>query len=172
MIPDYAVLPKRSNEEKPHLPMPKKCPFLDMTSLYSEAGGAEESSSLLVNNPEARTLFDAQIAYRRGEIDKVYDRARYFLGAHSGFYAILGGGMLLALCAIWKGDIHLWNEACRRSWAEKYPAAFCTDTWKPVWGKRLLSVFCCPGYLPHEYCNALPQSAESDRVSEGQKYVH
>jgi len=113
MIPDYAVLPKRSNEEKPHLPMPKKCPFLDMTSLYGEAGKAEESSSLLVNNPEARVLFDAQISYRRGEIDKVYDRARYFLSAHSGFYAILGGGMLLALCAIWKGDIHLWNEAKR-----------------------------------------------------------
>ena len=113
MIPDYAVLPKRSNMEEPHLPMPKKCPFLDMTSLYNKAGEAELASALLVNNPEARLLFDAQIAYRRGEIDKVYDRARYFLSAHSGFYAILGGGMLLALCAIWKGDVHLWNEAKR-----------------------------------------------------------
>ncbi len=113
MIPDHAVLPKRSNMEEPHLPMPKKCPFLDMTSLYNKAGEAELASALLENNPEARLLFDAQIAYRRGEIDKVYDRTRYFLSAHSGLYAILGGGMLLALCAIWKGDVYLWNEAKR-----------------------------------------------------------
>lgn len=111
MIPEYAVLPKKNNEEKPHLPMPKKCPFLDMTNLYKEAGSVENVSNMLENNPEAKALFDAQIAYRRGEIDKVYEKARYFLEAHSGFYAILGGGMLLALCAIWRGDIHLWNEA-------------------------------------------------------------
>ena len=113
MIPEHAVLPKKSNEQTPHLPMPKKSPFLDMTNLYSVAGEAENASLMLENNPEARALFDAQLAYRRGEIDKVYERARYFLSAHSGFYAILGGGMLLALCAIWRGDVYLWNEAKR-----------------------------------------------------------
>ena len=46
-------------------------------------------------------------------MNRVYDRARYFLSAHSGFYAVLGGGMLLALCAIWRGDLALWNEAKR-----------------------------------------------------------
>jgi len=111
MIPEYAVLPKKSNATKTTLPMPKKSPFLDMTSIYSKAGTADQSSALLENNPEARTLFDAQIAYRRGEIEKVYEQARYFLNAHSGFYAILGGGMLLAMCAIWKGDVRMWNEA-------------------------------------------------------------
>ena len=111
MIPEYAVLPKKSNAKTTTLPMPKKSPFLDMTSIYSSEGNADESSALLENNPEARALFDAQIAYRRGEIEKVYERARYFLNAHSGFYAILGGGMLLALCAIWKGDVRMWNEA-------------------------------------------------------------
>ena len=113
MIPEHAVLPKRSNMDEPRLPMPRKTPFLDMTNLYSVPGEAENASLMLENNPEARALFDAQLAYRRGEIDKVYERARYFLSSHSGFYAILGGGMLLALCAIWKGDIHLWNEAKR-----------------------------------------------------------
>ena len=113
MIPQHAVLPKKNSGEAPSLPMPKKTPFLDMTNLYSEAGGAEISSAMLENNPEAKALFDAQIAYRRGEIDRVYERARYFLSAHSGFYAILGGGMLLALCAIWRGDVHMWNEAKR-----------------------------------------------------------
>lgn len=95
------------------MPMPKKSPFLDMTSLYNKAGEADKCAEMLINNPEAYALFTALIAYRRGEIDKVYDHARYFLSAHSGFYAILGGGMLLALCAIWKGDLRLWNEAKR-----------------------------------------------------------
>ena len=72
MIPTTAVLPnaRRQNEE-PHLPMPRKSPFLDMTDLYSKAGGADECAEMLVNQPEAYALFRAQIAYRRGEIEKV-----------------------------------------------------------------------------------------------------
>ncbi len=114
MIPVRAVLPNaRKKEDEPTLPMPRKSPFLDMTDLYNRAGGADECNEMLVNNPEAYALFEASIAYRRGDINKVYDHARYFLGARSGFYAILGGGMLLALCAMWRGDITLWNEAKR-----------------------------------------------------------
>jgi DNA-binding CsgD family transcriptional regulator len=66
---------------------------------------------MLVNNPEAYALFKAQIACRRGEIASVYKHARYFLNSHSGFYAILGAGMLLASCAIWSGDEEIWYEA-------------------------------------------------------------
>lgn len=112
MIPSMAVLPNaRRKEEEPHLPMPRKSPFLDMTNLYNKAGEAEKCAEMLINQPEAHALFEAQIAYRRGEIEKVYEQARYFLHAHSGFYAILGGGMLLAQCAIWRGDLYLWKEA-------------------------------------------------------------
>ena len=111
MIPSYAVLPGSAKGEEPKLPMPKKSPFLDMTNIYSRAGFADESIRMLENNPEAHALLEAQIAYRRGEIDKVYDKARYFLSSHSGFYAILGGGMLLAQVAMWRGDINLWQEA-------------------------------------------------------------
>ena len=113
MIPEHAVLPSSAKGSEPHMPMPKKSPFLDMTALYDRYGAVDECVDLVVNNPEAHALFEAQIAYRRGEIEKVYDKARYFLNAHSGFYAIVGGGMLLALCAIWRGDIALWNEAKR-----------------------------------------------------------
>ena len=112
MIPRTAVLPNaRRREEEPHLPMPRKSPFLDMTNLYNQAGEADALAEMLINQPEAHALLLAQIAYRRGEIEKVYEQARYFLHAHSGFYAILGGGMLLAQCAIWRGDIFLWKEA-------------------------------------------------------------
>lgn len=112
MIPSGAVLPnaRRANDE-PHLPMPRKSPFLDMTDLYNRAGGAAECAEMLINQPEAHALFEAQIAYRRGEIERVFEQARYFLGSHSGFYAIIGGGMLLAQCAMWRGDIYLWKEA-------------------------------------------------------------
>ena len=113
MIPAHAVLPSSAREEDPHMPMPRKSPFLGMTNIYNKAGAADECAAMLENNPEAHALFEAEIAYRRGEIDKVYDHARYFLSSHSGPNAILGGGMLLALCAIWKGDISLWYEAKR-----------------------------------------------------------
>ena len=113
MIPAHAVLPSTAKGDVPHMPMPKKSPFLDMTNIYNTAGDADGRATMLENNPEAFALLEAQLAYRRGEIYKVYDRARYFLSAHSGFYAILGGGMLLALCAIWRGDMELWVEAKR-----------------------------------------------------------
>ena len=113
MIPAHAVLPSAAKGEVPHMPMPKKSPFLDMTNIYNTAGDADGRAAMLENNPEAFALLEAQLAYRRGEIYKVYDHARYFLSAHSGFYAILGGGMLLALCAIWRGDMELWVEAKR-----------------------------------------------------------
>ncbi len=113
MIPAHAVLPSSNKGEVPRMPMPRKSPFLDMTNVYNTPGMADESIMLFENNTEAHQLFEAQIAYRRGEIEKVYDKARYFLNSRSGFYAILGGGMLLAQCAIWRGDIHLWSEAKR-----------------------------------------------------------
>lgn len=111
MIPDHAVLSSAAKGDEPHTPLPRKSPFLDMTNLYNKVGCADECAGMLVNNPEAHALFEAQIAYRRGEIAKVYKHARYFLDSHSGFYAILGAGMLLANCAIWSGDINIWYEA-------------------------------------------------------------
>ena len=113
MIPQHAVLPSSSSMKNPRIPMPRRTPFLDMTDLYSEPGCAAESIEMLENNYEAHSLLEAFIDYRRGEIDKVYEKAKYFLKAHSGFYAILGAGILLAMCAIWKGDIFLFNDAKR-----------------------------------------------------------
>lgn len=53
--------------EEPTLPMPRKSPFLDMTNLYHTAGSANECAEMLINQPEAHALFEAQIAFRRGE---------------------------------------------------------------------------------------------------------
>lgn len=91
--------------------MPRKSPLLSMTDLYHTPGGAEKAAKLLSSNPEAKDLFEAGIAYSRGEIDKVYEHAKDFLDRHSGFFAITGAGLLLSFCAIWRGDIELWKEA-------------------------------------------------------------
>jgi tetratricopeptide (TPR) repeat protein len=82
-----------------------------MTDLYSIPGSADKAAKSLSYNHEANVLFEAEIAYSRGEIDKVYDRANYLLSKHSGFYAIISAGMLLALCALWHGDLSLWRRA-------------------------------------------------------------
>ena len=93
------------------MPLPRKTPFLYMSDLYNTPGTADEVGKALEYNHEAQVLFEAEVAYSRGEIDKVYDSASYLLNKHSGFYAVIGAGMLLAMCAIWKGDIEMWRKA-------------------------------------------------------------
>lgn len=121
MIPKSAKKPKdgRTKEvreaqaemKNADMPMPRKTPFLYMTNLYNSPGCAENAIEDLADNPEAQTLFAAEVAYSRGEIDKVYGSANYLLEKHSGFYAVLAGGVLLAQCAIWRGDLNMWRKA-------------------------------------------------------------
>ncbi len=121
MIPRGASKPsdrrtKQARAPQPTLsvsdsPMPRKAPFLDMTDLYTVPGSADGCIAALAEHPVAQALFAAEIAYSRGEISKVYERAKYFLKEHSDFYAVNAGGMLLALAAMWRGDIHLYREA-------------------------------------------------------------
>ncbi len=101
----------KAAESNINLPMPRKAPFLDMTDLYTIPGTADECIKKLADHPEAQALFAAEIAYSRGEIDQVYEQAQYLLASHSGFYAVNAGGMLLALAAMWKGDINLYRAA-------------------------------------------------------------
>ena len=93
------------------MPLPRKTPFLYMSDLYHTPGTADSVGESLAYNHEAQDLFEAEVAYSRGDIDRVYESANYLLGKHSGFYAILSAGMLLAMCAIWKGDIEMWRRA-------------------------------------------------------------
>ena len=120
MIPADAVRPPdgRSKAGKAakeaaagYVPLLRKSPILLMTDLYHAPGSADECIAVLDEYPEAQALMQAEIAYIRGEIDEVYHHAREILDSRSGFYATLAGGMLLAMVAMWKGDIKLWNEA-------------------------------------------------------------
>ena len=115
MIPRDAKKPRdgrtKDVQRDVDMPMPRKTPFLHMTNLYHTPGGAEQAVADMADNPEAQILFAAEIAYSRGQIDKVYESANYLLEKHSGFYAVLSAGMLLALCAIWRGDLNMWRKA-------------------------------------------------------------
>lgn len=120
MIPEDAVRPPdgRSRAGKAaleasagHVPLLRKSPILSMTNLYNAPGTADRCIEALSGHPETQALFRAEIAYSRGQIDEVYRHAREILEDRSGFYAVMGGGMLLGLVSMWKGDIKLWNEA-------------------------------------------------------------
>ena len=117
MIPKNAKKPLdgRTKTGKAHenedMPLPRKTPFLYMSDLYHTPGTADSVGESLTYNHEAQVLFEAEVAYSRGDIDRVYESANYLLGKHSGFYAVLSAGMLLAMCAIWKGDIEMWRRA-------------------------------------------------------------
>lgn len=122
MIPSDAQRPldgrrkavRTAKEESPApQPLLRKSPFLDMTDLYQIPGTADRVTESLAGYPEAQQLFSAEIAYSRCEIDKVYRQANYFLEKHTGFYAIISGGLLLSLCAMWKGDVQMWYKAKR-----------------------------------------------------------
>jgi len=117
MIPFDAEYPGKnennSNRDK-EWEMPRKAPFLDMTDLYTEPGTVAAVIESLAHQPEAQALFAAEIAYSRGEINKVIEQAKFFLNSRSSFYAVNAGGILLALCAMWKGDVLLWREAKKR----------------------------------------------------------
>lgn len=92
-------------------PLPRRTPFLYMSDLYRTPGTADRVTESLAYHHEAQVLFEAELAYSRGEIEQVYERASYLLSKHSGFNAVLGAGMLLAMCAVWKGDIDMWRRA-------------------------------------------------------------
>lgn len=120
MIPENAVRPpdgrsKAGRAEKEaasgYVPLLRKSPILLMTDLYNAPGTADDCIAALDEHPEAQALMQAEIAYIRGQIDEVYHHTRDILDSRSGYYAMLAGGMLLAMVAMWKGDIKLWNEA-------------------------------------------------------------
>lgn len=117
MIPVDAVRPAEAKRKQAAAaqdedqPLPRKTPFLYMTNLYHTPGCAAESIESISDHHEAKILLEAEIAYSRGDIDAVYERASYLLAKHSGFYAVLSAGMLLGLCAMWRGDMEMWKRA-------------------------------------------------------------
>lgn len=120
MIPENAHRPpdgrsKAGRAEKAaagdHVSLLRNSPILLMTDLYNAPGTADNCIAALEEYPETQTLMQAELVYLRGQIDEVYLDVRKIMDSLSGYYGLLAGGMLLAMVAMWKGDIKLWNEA-------------------------------------------------------------
>ena len=119
MIPKNAQKPidgrtknaKQKSNNNETVAFPRNTPFLYMSDLYSVPGNSGYAIEMLSGNHLAKVIFEAEIAYSRGEIDKVYAHANYLLNNHSDFYGTLSAGILLAFCAIWHGDITMWRKA-------------------------------------------------------------
>ena len=118
-IPEDAARPedgRRKSETgipKWNFPLLRKTPFLLMSDLYTEAGKADEVVAAAASHPEAQALLSAEVAYARGDIDTAYSYCKLFLENRSSFYAVISGGMLIALCALWKGDVDMYRRARR-----------------------------------------------------------
>lgn len=93
--------------------MPRRSPFIAMTDIYSVPGSADRVLASLSDMPETAALFEAQIALYRGEIDRVYDMAHYFLSNSFTYNMQVGAGILLSRCALFKSDVGLWRDAKR-----------------------------------------------------------
>lgn len=108
MIPAEAAYPSEKPAQIPRS-MPRNSPFLDMTDLYHSPGTAKVAAEAL--SGLARALFEAQIAHTQGDMDAVYRKIQPLLRETSDLYATIGGGTLLAMCAMWKGDLELYRAA-------------------------------------------------------------
>ena len=106
-----------------HQPLLRKTPFLLMSDLYTEAGKADAVVESAASHPEAQALLSAEVAYARGDIDTAYSYCKLFLENRSSFYSVISGGMLIALCALWKGDVDMYRRARRHM----YEAPCSTD---------------------------------------------
>ena len=90
---------------------PRRNPFLIHTDLYSSAGTAQRVVDSFAEYPKMAELIRLQFDVRRGRIDSVLKGIEPFLKENTGFYLSISLGVTLSFCAIWKGDINLWETA-------------------------------------------------------------
>lgn len=119
MIPKDAIKPLdgRSKaaraaitQQQHSIPFPRHSPSLCMTDLYHSPGCSKRTEIELADQPDIQTLFAAEIAYCRGFVDEAYAKACTLLDHSSDFYTRISAGLLLAQCAVWLGDLTVWNN--------------------------------------------------------------
>ena len=93
--------------------LPISCPLLSMTNIYNVPGQANKAAKSIAHNKTAKELFDAEIAYLRGDIASVKEYIQTFSEDRKGVNAILGTYMLSALCALYEGNDDLWKKTSK-----------------------------------------------------------
>ena len=113
MIPADAQYPGRRTENAVPkcVKLPKHTPFLYLTNLWHTPGEADACAAALSDNPDARRLFEAQLALARGDVQSAYTTAKIFFDRVDDTTASVLGALLLSECAIWQGNPLQWQDA-------------------------------------------------------------
>lgn len=120
MIPNDATKPldgrrkvnsNMQTHQKLDLPFPRCSPALRLTNLYRTPGLAKQVQNALSSQPYVQVLFAADIAYCKGLIDEAYAQTNTLPEQPNDFYSAISKNMLLAQCAVWQGDLDLWDNA-------------------------------------------------------------
>ena len=91
--------------------LPRANPAIAMSNIYHIPGSADTVAESLSPRPAAKALFQAQIAFCRGELDGTVALVRNLLQTPRGHDLQIGCGLILGMCAVCKGDVQMWNEA-------------------------------------------------------------
>ena len=84
--------------------------FNRVKRIYTIAGTADVCTELVSEHRDSQLILAAGFAYLRGEIDQAIAISREIIAKSNNFQCKVSAGLRLGLCAIWKGDIEMWNE--------------------------------------------------------------
>ncbi|MDO4546618.1 MAG: LuxR C-terminal-related transcriptional regulator [Clostridia bacterium] len=91
--------------------LPRRCPILAITDIYSKPGTADEVAASISNYPQARTLFLSVIAYARGQADLSAELSADLLSRTECFDTKLGCLINIANAELYRGDFNVWESA-------------------------------------------------------------
>ncbi len=113
MIPADAPRPadRRRNGRPEPVQMPGSCPSVAFSRLYSQPGTAEAVAASLGALPIAQELMRCQMDYCRGDAQGVVQRLKALMDRELCFHARIGCALLLSRCAMYLGNLKLWNQA-------------------------------------------------------------
>lgn len=91
--------------------LPRRCVMLTMSTLYDRPGNAKSIMAALSGDQNARTLFQAELHYLRGEVKAAAAVCQSLLEKTDCFDTRLGCLLTLANAAMYTGDFSAWTSA-------------------------------------------------------------
>ncbi len=144
------------------IPVPRLNPFPIHTNMYHTPGMADELVASFAAYPETAALIKAQFDCRRGNIDAVYAQSPHFLKNHVGFYSTISAAISLSFCAIWRGDLALWQQAQRHIYTAPYKTETELETikfWVAIMESNIHDVRNYPNWFEKGCFDCLPADA-------------
>ena len=139
--------------------LPKKNPAIVMTNLYQIPGSCEQVLDSLSDRPEAATLFRAQIAYSRGDTETACRLANMLLEKPCSHSLQMGCGIVLAMCAVYTGNLSQWKQAkaCIQTAKCHHPKdQSLTDFWSAAMDSELSDTTTFPEWFTRGCFDPLP----------------